>query len=156
MLPRTHFLIGILASLILLLLFPTIGILNVFIFLLASVLIDVDHYLYYVYRERDWNLVRAVKWFFATGEIMKKIDRGKRREIYTAFCFLHGTESLVLFVILGRMISEVFYFVVLGFGFHLGLDYIRQIINGGRFDRVSVIWDYFKYSKLRFIDDGIK
>ena len=151
MLPRDHFLIGTVVSVFLYFIFPEIGILNLIVFLLASVLIDVDHYLYYVYRKKDWSLRNAVRWFMKKRKTLEKISAEKRRGLYTCFCFLHGFETLVLFGILGYFIWDTFYFVALGFLFHLCLDYFNHISNGYRLYKISIIYDYFKQKKLKFI-----
>jgi hypothetical protein len=153
MLPKYHFLIGLIFSVILYFVFPGIGILNLVVFLVATVFIDVDHYLYYVYLKGDWSLGNAVRWFNGKIRFLKKFDVKKRRDFYTGFCFLHGIEVLILFLILGYFVSSIFYFICLGFAFHLILDYIHGFRNKDRFDKFSIIYDYFKYGKLRFVEE---
>ncbi len=153
MLPQHHFLIGSISSIFIYLNFPEISILNIIIFLLASVLIDVDHYLYYVYRKKDWNLKNAINWFMRNGKALKKLDIKKRAEFYTGFCFLHGIEVLILLAILGYFINNIFSFIALGFLVHLILDYIHQANYKGRFDKFSIIYDYFKYGDLKFVEE---
>jgi len=154
MLPQKHFLYGLFVCILLYLFFPRFGVLNLVIFLIATVLIDVDHYLYYAYRKRDWNLINAVRWFLENGKILKKIDKKNRKEFYTGFCFLHGIEILILLGTLGYFISSIFYFICMGFGFHLILDYIQLAWNKNRFDKFSIIYDYFKYGKLKFVEEA--
>jgi hypothetical protein len=153
MLPQSHFLIGTIVSLFLYYVFPEIGFLNLVIFLLASVLIDVDHYLYYVYRKKNWGPINATKWFLEKGRILKNAEQKTRNEFYTGFYFLHGVEVLILLVILGYLTSSFFYFICLGFLLHLILDYVYQSKTRDRFDKFSIIYDYFKYRKLKFIDE---
>ena len=153
MLPQNHFLFGFLFSVALYLVFPEIEFLGLVVFLMATVLIDVDHYLYYVYKKRDWSLKKAVLWILGMKRVMMKFDRKRRSKFYTGLYFLHGVESLVLFGVLGYFIWDVFYFVSLGFAFHLCLDYIRQVQIIDRFDRVSVFYDYFKFGKLKFVGE---
>ncbi len=153
MLPQNHFFIGLLISAILYFGFPDIGILSLVVFLIATVGIDVDHYLYYVYRKKDWNLINSVRWFLKKGRALRKIDIKERSEFYTGFCFLHGVEVLILLGVLGYFVWDVFYFVLLGFALHLILDHIHQCFWRGRFDKFSIIYDYFKYGKLKFVDE---
>jgi len=115
--------------------------------------IDVDHYLYYVYRKKDWSLGRAVSWFMKKGQVLKKIDIKRRGEFYAGFCFLHGIEVLGLVVLLGYFFWDLFYFVALGFLFHLILDHIHQAFWRGRFDKFSIVYDYFKYGDLKFVEE---
>ena len=153
MLPRYHFLLGLVFSVVLYFALPNVGILNLAVFLVATVAIDVDHYLYYVYRKKDYSLRNAIGWFDGSIKSLKKFDVKKRKEFYIGFCFLHGIEVLVLLLILGYFVSNIFYFVCLGFAFHLILDYIHGFRNKDRFDKFSIIYDYFKYGKLRFVEE---
>lgn len=153
MLPQNHFLIGLLVSIILYFSFPDIEILSLVIFLIATVGIDVDHYLYYVYRKKDWSLRNSVRWFLKKGRALRKIDARERSEFYTGFCFLHGVEVLILLGFLGYFVWNIFYFVLLGFALHLVLDYVNEFKRKNRFDKFSIIYDYFKYGKLKFVDE---
>jgi hypothetical protein len=145
MLPKSHFLFGFVASIVLYFVFPEIGILNLAVFFFSSFLIDVDHYLYYVYRKKDCNLRRAF--------VLKKVNLKIRGKYYTAFYFFHGFEILVLLVVLGCFVWDVFYFICLGFLFHLCLDYVHQLRWRGRFDKISIVYDYFKYKNLKSVDE---
>jgi hypothetical protein len=152
MLPQYHFSLGLVASLFLYFGFD-IQLLGCFIFLIATVGIDVDHYLYYFYRKGDWNLFNATRWFMKKWGVLKRIDIKIRREFYTGFCFLHGIEVLALTALLGYFAWDLFYFVALGFLFHLILDHIDQAFWRGRFDKFSIVYDYFKYGDLKFVDE---
>jgi len=152
MLPRNHFFGGLVVCIILYFGFDVSWI-GCFVFLVATVGIDVDHYLYYVYKKRDCNLRRAVGWFMKNGKILMKLDKKYRKEFYSGFCFLHGIEVLGLLVIFGFFIWDLFYFVALGFLFHLILDHIHQAFWRDRFDKFSIIYDYFKYGDLKFIEE---
>lgn len=155
MLPKQHFMFGAIASLVLYFVFPEFDIFNWVLFLMSSILIDVDHYLYYVYRKKDWNLGNAVRWFFDRRNILIRAGGNFRNNVYSCFCFLHGFEILAVFVSLGYFVWYGFYFVFLGILFHLILDYIDQITYRARFDKVSIIWDFFRYRRLVFIEDAI-
>lgn len=152
MLSQYHFLFGLVASLFLYFGFD-VGVFGCFVFLIATVGIDVDHYLYYVYKKKDWSLKNSIRWFLKKGRALRKIDIKKRSEFYTGFCFLHGVEVLILLGVLGYFVWDIFYFVLLGFAFHLILDHIHQCFWRGRFDKFSIIYDYFKYGKLKFVDE---
>ena len=154
MLPQNHFLFGLVASFVLYFGFD-VGIFGCFVFLLASVLIDVDHYLYYVWRKGDWSLGRAVLWGIERKRVLDKMNRVTRNKFYNHFVFLHGVESVILFGVLGYFIWDLFYLVGLGFLFHLILDWVDQISFMDRFDRVSCVYDYFKYRKLKSVGNRI-
>ena len=59
MLPKWHAFFGILYAFVIHILYPDIHIFFIVLIFAASVLIDVDHYLYYVYRKKDLNLRNA-------------------------------------------------------------------------------------------------
>ncbi|MDP2673070.1 MAG: hypothetical protein Q8O84_04625, partial [Nanoarchaeota archaeon] len=59
MLPKYHVLFGFLFSLILFLIFPFIGLSGFLIIFISSVLIDIDHYLFYVFKNRIFSINKA-------------------------------------------------------------------------------------------------
>jgi len=150
MMPKTHILSGIVASSVLYSVFDVSFIAALF-FLKASVLIDVDHYLFYVWRKKDFHLGRAFDWFIEKKKVFEKLVRLERKKVMNAWFFLHGLESVLIFGLLGFFIWDVFYFVALGFLFHLVLDWIDLVKKIGRADKISCIWDLFKFRKLRKI-----
>jgi len=152
MLPQYHFVYGLIVSLVMYFGFD-VGILGCLVFLIATVGIDVDHYLYYVYRKRDWSLRRAVGWFMGKRDVMMKMSRKRRSGFYGGFYFLHGLEILLAVFLVGYFVWDLFYFVALGFLFHLILDWIDQILKIDRFDKYFVVWDWFKFRKLKFVDE---
>jgi len=153
MLPRAHLILGILFSVTLFYLFPQIGYIGLTIILFSSVLIDIDHYFYYVYKKKDWNLKKAYFWFLKKRKQIKSLPREKRNEFYTVFPFLHGIEVLILLFLLGKFFSVYFYFVLIGFSFHLFLDISFKFTFHKRLDRISLIYSFFKFKKLKFIEE---
>ena len=152
MLPRNHFFLGLIFSLILVNFFNFPLIAGIII-LLSSVLIDVDHYLYYVYKKKDWNLKKAYEWFLGGRKKFTELSRKQRNEFCHGFAFLHGVEMLILLFVLGRFLSAYFYFILIGFSFHLFLDIIHQKTVHDRFDKYSIIYDYFKFGKLGALEE---
>jgi len=153
MYPKHHFFLGIILALILFFIFPQIGWIGFFIILTATVLIDVDHYTYYVYKKKDWNLKKAYYWSFKNGKKYLSLPREQKDKYYTGFCFLHGIEILIILFFLGKFFSVYFYYILIGFSFHLFLDIIDQIIINKRIDKLSVIHDFFKFKKLKLIQE---
>ena len=149
MLPKKHFLFGTLFAIVLALIFPMLGVIPFLIIVASTFLIDVDHYLYYVYESKDVNPKRAIKWFMDKRAKFRKLSSNEKKKVYTCFRFLHGLEWVILFVFLGIFVSNYFIFVFVGISFHLILDYIEEAINDERMDKVSIIWDWFKYKKLK-------
>ncbi len=132
MLPKYHLLFGFLFSLILYLLFPFIGLPGFLIIFASSVLIDVDHYIYYVFTKKDLSLKKAYYFFL------------KKPLINPAMYFLHGVEVLLILFLLGIFVNKVFLFIFIGFSFHLFLDVLEQIYYGFRVAKVSLIWDLLR------------
>jgi hypothetical protein len=139
MLPKAHIISGLIFSILVFLLFPKIGVLNVLIIFLASFLIDVDHYLYYVYKTGRWNLKSSFFWYTKNKALFHRMTRGQKKKIYTGLCFLHGIEALVLCLALYSFLisfSEIFLYILIGFIFHQILDAIALYRIDYRFDKV--------------------
>lgn len=129
MFPKHHLILGIFLSLILLLLFPGLGFLGVLLIFLSSFLIDVDHYLYYVYNQRDWSLKRAYKWFIKRREAYYKLPEkevGKYKQIILIF---HGVECWALIFLISLIFNPVF-LIFFGIMFHLLLDFAESLYYG--------------------------
>lgn len=151
MYPTQHIFLGIIFSSILLFIFPQIGLLGFLIILSSTILIDVDHYIYYVYKKKDWSLKKAYNWFIKNQKKFFSLSRKQRNKFYTGFCFLHGIEVLLILFLLS-FISKYFLFIFMGCAFHLFLDLIHQTTYFDRLDRISLIYDFLKFRKLRFIE----
>lgn len=86
------------------------------IIFLSSILIDVDHYIYYVFKKRDLNLRKAFNWFL---EHRKEFERNPK-----PFRFVcHSIEFLSILAILS-LYFNILFFIFLGFVFHLMTDLI--------------------------------
>ena len=152
MYPKHHILLGFIFSVFVFILFPKIGILGVSIIFLSSFLIDVDHYIGYAIRKRDWNVMNAIKWNFEVSKKANLMKRKERNKFYVFLFFLHGFEVLFVLALLAIFVSPLFLFILTGFTFHLTLDVVHQRFYWDRMDKLSLIYDYFKYKKLKKID----
>ena len=151
MYPSQHLFIGIVFSLILFFIFPTIGILGATIVALSSVLIDVDHYFYYLIKKNDFNLKNSYKWY---NEKIKKIftlPKEKRLEYYHGAYILHGFEVLFLLSLLS-LISPYFLFILTGFNLHLFLDTISDYQNYTKSYKYSLFANLIYSKKLKSFD----
>jgi hypothetical protein len=151
LIPKYHIFLGFIFSLVSLLIFPNIGIIGAGIIFLSSFLIDADHYIYYALKEKDINPIKSVKYFFAKRRKLTKMNIEQRKKIYSGFCFLHGIESIIILLIAGIFISKYFFFIFFGFVFHIFLDINEEIYNNLRIDKISAIYDWFKFKKLKFM-----
>ncbi len=152
MYPFRHFFFGAIFSFLLFLFFPQIGFIEFFIIFLSSIFIDVDHYLYYVFRKKNISLKKSYKWFVKLDKKSLSLSKKERNNFYSGLCFLHGVEILLLLIFLS-FFSIYFLYVFIGFLFHLFLDYIEQVNCHNRIDKLSLIRDFLKFKKLRHIDD---
>jgi hypothetical protein len=125
MIPKTHIILGFLATIIIYLVTP-ISQLEALIIFLSSFLIDVDHYLIYAITKKDTSLKNAKayfhrrkkKWFSLTT----KEQATYKRYIY----FLHGIEAWIIIYILS-LYHPLAIFILYGFTIHMILDYIEFI-----------------------------
>jgi len=152
MYPKQHLFLGLAFSLILFLLYPKIGLTGFFLIFLSSVLIDIDHYVYYVVKKKDFSLKNAYLWFINIDKKMAKMTKKQRNNFYIALCFLHGFELLIILFLLAN-ISELFFFIFIGFSFHLLLDIAHQVNYKERLDKVSLINDFFRFKKLKSAEE---
>lgn len=144
---KHHIFFGAIFSSLLLYFFPQITLFGAIIIFLSSILIDVDHYLYYVFVKKSWNLFKAHRWFCERHAYLMKLSREERNKHRGVFMFLHGIEILILLAVLGYWIHKFFYYILVGFVFHLFLDYIYERICHDKWEKVSIIYDFFKFRK---------
>ena len=149
MLPKWHLFLGFIFSLILFIIFPKIGIIGFVIIFFSSFLIDADHYIYYVFKKRDLSLKNAYSWFIQKRKKYLALSRKKRNEVYLEIHFLHGIEPLLILFVLGIYVSEYFFYILIGFAFHLFLDITHQRKFHDRLDRISLIYDFIKFRNLK-------
>ncbi len=147
MLPKFHFFTGLIFSIILFLIFPEINLIAALIIFLSSYLIDADHYLYYVFKKKDFSLKRAYKWFIEKHYKYKKSSVEERNKFSSIPLIFHGVEFLILLFILGFFVSEYFYFVLIGVSLHLFFDVLNEIRHRNRIDKISIIHDFLKSKK---------
>ena len=148
MLPKWHIFLGTIFATALFLIFPKIDLIGFLLIIASTVLIDIDHYVYYVFKKRDLSLKNAYNWFIQKRKKYLALSRKKRNEIYTEAHFLHGIESLLILFVLGVYVSKYFYFLLIGIAFHLFLDIIYQRKFHDRLDRISIIYDFIKFKKI--------
>lgn len=154
MLPQFHFLLGIIFVAILYFFFsPIISLFGLAVILLSSVLIDIDHYVYYVYKKKDLNPFKAHKWYLKNIKKFHSMSKEQKKKFYIGFYFFHGIESLIILLFLGFYISPIFIFIFIGFFFHLSIDFIADIILEERFGKISVIYTLISLKKLVHIEE---
>jgi hypothetical protein len=152
MYPRYHIIFGFILSIVLFLVFPAINLIGAGIIFLSSFLIDADHYIYCLFKKRDLNFSHALKHFIDARKKISRMPKSKRKDYYSGFCFLHGIEILIIFLLLGISLSRYFLFVFIGFALHIVLDISEELYYHQRIDKISLIYDWFKFKKLKVLE----
>jgi len=123
MLVKNHLIINLIISLILLIF---INPFYVLIFFLASVLIDADHYLYYIFAKKRFSLKSAYNWNVIERQKFQELSmEEKKKHRYFIFIF-HSLEVLIFLLALSLYIP-IFFFVAFGFFIHLIEDSIIAV-----------------------------
>jgi len=146
MFPKNHIIINFFVSLPL---FFLLKVEYVLIFFFASILIDFDHYLYYIIEEKDLSLKRAYNWFKINRAKLIKLPREERRKHAKGILIFHGLEPIFLLAILSYFYYPLL-FLSLGFFIHIIEDEIEDIPLGIMKRKLSVtyqIYDHFKKEK---------
>lgn len=101
-------------------LYPFIGIYSVVVFL-SGFVFDVDHYIYYVIKKRDFNFVNGY-FYHVPGS---KVHESHRDSLH----IFHTWEVWLLLFILTFLIHEIFLFILLGLLFHMIFDWGYLLFN---------------------------
>ena len=125
MLIKYHFLFGFIVSL---LLYPVYGI-NVLIIFFTNILLDVDHYILYIFKFKSFDMVKAHNYFF--------------NEEKPFLLFFHTVEFLLVLLLLS-FYSKLAFFALIGVVIHFLLDIYEEMREKyiGRFP--SIIWWYLR------------
>jgi hypothetical protein len=150
--PLSHFIFGIIFSLLLFLIFPKMGLLGFLLIVFSSVLIDFDHYVYYVLRKKDFSLKNAYNWFIQNEQKYLSLSSSERKQIYPSLCLIHTFEFLILFALL-IFYSHVFLFILTGFIFHLFLDFVYAVYSHVEGHDISAVYNCIKSRRLKHIED---
>ncbi|MFW6283163.1 MAG: hypothetical protein ACOC1P_03885 [Minisyncoccales bacterium] len=160
MLPITHIVLGFIFSAVLFFIFPEINLLEAGIIFLSSFLIDIDHYIYYVYKKKDLSLKNAYSWFIKKKAYFDTLSKEQRKKYSSgSFLFLHGIETLIILFLLSFLLElSILGFIAIGFSFHLITDWSVDRIYLRRLYKLSIIKDYINNKKLKnpeFIKKGV-
>lgn len=143
MLPKTHVILGAAYSLFVYILY-NITIIEAFLIFFASVLIDFDHYLWYIYRKKSLNLKKAYFWFKEKRKIWIKLSEKEREKYKRPYLIFHSIEFWIFLVILS-FVNKLFLFILIGILFHMIFDYIEIInIKEKIYFKFSLIWIFIK------------
>ena len=125
MLPKYHIVIGAIITLIIFSIF-TITPLQALIIFFSSFLIDVDHYILYIFKTKNLSLKKSRKYFFERRRNWLKLLTEDQKRYKRFIYFFHGIEFWILLIILS-IYFPIIWFVLLGIAIHMILDFIDFI-----------------------------
>ena len=114
---KTHITVGVIVSILFLIFYSDISLFYISIFFLSTILIDVDHYFFYVYMTGEWNLKKSYNAFLNLPNPKDYKNTNKQILIF------HGVESCMVLLILACL-HPLFIYVCLGVALHMFLDLI--------------------------------
>ncbi len=120
MLPKYHLIYGFIFSLLLLAIFPSIGLTGALIILASTFFIDGDHYLVYVFRKKDISLKNALKYYM---NIRRKYGLTGIKGVKMPILYFHIGEAIIITAVLALK-YKIFIWILIGFLFHIFLDFI--------------------------------
>jgi len=133
MLPKSHFIIGIIIGALLL---PFVPWYYVIAIIAANVLIDFDHYIVAVIRNKgDCRLDKALEYYDRYNAI-------KNKKTYN-FTVFHTIEFHIL-VLFMSTVSPIFFYVFIGMLIHSLTDLVFLIKHGNIIEREYWFWRWWK------------
>jgi hypothetical protein len=149
MLPKYHIILGVLFITVLYFIFPQISLFYLAIVLLSSVLIDSDHYLYYILEKKDFSLIKALKWYEEKRKKSQLLSKKERAKQYSGFYLFHGIELVIILALLGRFIFPLLTYVAAGFLFHFAIDIPYEFYTKRTIQKSSLIYMSYLLIKNR-------
>ena len=125
MYPKQHLIFSILLLIVLLIFFPQLGLIKVFLIILSNFLVDADHYLYYVYHKKDWSLKNSYNWFMQRIPKIGGLSKKEQRRYKKTPLIFHGIEFSAILIFLS-FLHPFLLWVLLGVVIHIVLDIIEQ------------------------------
>ncbi len=146
MLPRWHVLFGVVFSLLLFYLFD-LSYLEAFLVFFASVFIDFDHYMIFVWHQKKIRLKEAFKFYDELIEWERKM-MSQGRKIKSHLQIFHTLEFNLLILAL-CFVFPIMFFILIGMIFHSLIDIIWMMKENKLHLRYFffVFWIIAKYEK---------
>ncbi len=154
MIPIVHLFLGLIFGSVIFIISPSVGITGLLLIVISSVLIDIDHYFYYVIKKRNFNLFKAYKWYIEKMRARKTLPKHKKRMYKTDILIFHGIEFVILLTIL-LPVNKFFSFIFMGVVFHLTLDILdlyKQRKEEYMFIKVSQLYNIIRNRKKEDFD----
>lgn len=149
MTPKAHAFIGFVFSIFLYLIFPEIGLFYALLAFISSWAIDFDYYLYHLYKTGNFSFVKTYRFAKKRGEDYRDLSPKKKAKTYRSIRIFHGVEMLAILLLLGKFAWSGFYFILIGAGLHLALDWMTDLIYKVRQDKLSIIFSLLRFRRLK-------
>ncbi len=149
MMPKWHIFYGVIFSSLLYFVTGYTLIASLIVFL-SSIFIDLDKVILFILKEKSLNFFE-----FWRQEILKR-KLWEKRKNNTKFKheirFLHGIEVFIILLIFS-IIHEFFFFIFLGFFFHILLDVFDYVYHGEDFfNKLSIIYTMITNKNKKKLD----
>ena len=125
MLPRWHIFYGLLFTILLFVVAPGVSVWYLLLVFLASIFIDLDHYLAFVHKTGKISLLHSFEYHRKQGEWMRSQER-RGLKPKSDFHLFHTIEFHALIGLLGMIWIGLFYLFI-GMIFHSLLDVIDGV-----------------------------
>ncbi len=125
---KYHLLIGLVTSLALVQLFNLSFSAGLIIFL-ASWIIDFDHYLWYGFEMKNWNPIRAIKWYIKSIPKWHSLSLQEREKFKQGVFIFHGILFWAIIASLS-LVYNLFFWILIGVAIHMVADWIDLTMRG--------------------------
>ncbi|HRZ85793.1 MAG TPA: hypothetical protein P5277_03345 [Candidatus Paceibacterota bacterium] len=155
MYPKNHIIYGFIFSLFIFFVFPSVGWFGSLTIFLSSILIDFDHYIYFIWKKRNLSIKKSYNWYIDTEKKYSQLPKELKRKVYFGFYFLHGIEAIILLLITYFLTKQLlFIYILVGFVFHQILDFIElRIRNIKSYKLISFFYSIYKKRNCKSLDD---
>jgi len=119
---KHHILIGLIGSILISYIFDLTYIEWLIIFA-SSILIDIDHYFWYMNETKTINPFKAIKWYIDHQKysIWKKLSKEEKSKYKRGFYAFHGIEFWLILILLSFW-NITFLFILIGIMLHIVPD----------------------------------
>lgn len=150
--PIPHIFLGFIFSLIFYFIFK-ISLLEFFILFLSTwFFIDLDLVFIFVFKKKSIDPVKFIEWAKKRTNFLLNLDKKERKKYIYPLRFFHSIEFLVL-LFLFSFFNEFFLYVLIGFIFHLILDWIDIYrLKLDVFHKVTWFYHLKKHKKAKDLD----
>jgi hypothetical protein len=115
-----HILIGTVASFCLIQFF-NFSLLSGIIIFLSSLIIDIDHYLWYIFEIKKYNPIESIKWYYKSRPKWFSLSLEKRNKFKSGIFIFHSIPFCIILTLLG-FIHEFFWLILIGVAIHIATD----------------------------------